>query len=568
MIFKRFALLSIGIIASALGAEAQQKSYIQSLDEPNAWVDSVFNKMSRRQKIAQLFFVRAHTNKGAAYADSVGKVIRKERIGGIVFFQGGPGRQAELSNRYQKLSRVPLLVASDGEWGPGMRLDSTISYPYQMALGAVQDNQLLYQMGRQIAADFRRVGMQMNFAPDADINNNPKNPIINYRSFGENKYNVAEKAAAYMKGMQDGGLLVTLKHFPGHGDTDVDSHYDLPQLKFSKARLDSLELFPFNRLIQEGAAGIMVAHMNIPALDPTPNLPSTLSRPIVTGLLKQGMAFNGLVVTDAMEMKGVVKNYKDGEADVMAVIAGNDIIELSENSERAVRLVRKAVREERIHMEQIDASVKKILYAKYWAGLSKQDTVSTKGVYADVNRPESKILLKKLAESSMTVLNSGNPIKALSAQKRTVILSIGTTGITTFQRELGEFYKNAVYFTLDKNASAAAVAKVSRELDRFEQVIIGIHDTRTRPGNGMVLSADLKALIKNQAARQSIFALFANPYNLSALPGIEKSKSLIVAYQKEDFMQQAAAAVLTNKVIATGKLPVTVSPSFPYGAGI
>ncbi|KEQ30819.1 glycoside hydrolase family 3 [Pedobacter antarcticus 4BY] len=568
MIFKRFALLSIGIIASILTAEAQQKSYIQSLDEPNAWVDSVFNKMSRRQKIAQLFFVRAHTNKGAAYADSVGKLIRKERIGGIVFFQGGPGRQAELSNRYQKLSRVPLLVASDGEWGLGMRLDSTISYPYQMTLGAVQDNQLLYQMGRQVAADFKRVGMQMNFAPDADINNNPKNPIINYRSFGENKYNVAEKAGAYMKGMQDGGLLVTLKHFPGHGDTDVDSHYDLPQLKFSKARLDSLELFPFERLIQEGAAGIMVAHMNIPALDPTPNLPSTLSRPIVTGLLKQGMSFKGLVVTDAMEMKGVVKNYKDGEADVLAVIAGNDIIELSENSERAVRLVRKAVREERIPIEQIDSSVKKILYAKYWAGLNRQDTVSTTGVYADVNRPESKMLIKKLAESSITVLNSSSPIKALSPQKRTVILSIGTSGITTFQRELGTFYKNAVYFTLDKNAGAAAVAKISRELDRFEQVIIGIHDTRTRPGNGMVLSADLKTLIKNQAARQSIFALFANPYNLSGLPGIEKSKSLIVAYQKEDFMQQAAAAVLSNKVIATGKLPVTVSPSFPYGAGM
>lgn len=568
MIFKRFALLSIGIIASILTAEAQQKSYIQSLDEPNAWVDSVFNKMSRRQKIAQLFFVRAHTNKGAAYADSVGKLIRKERIGGIVFFQGGPGRQAELSNRYQKLSRVPLLVASDGEWGLGMRLDSTISYPYQMTLGAVQDNQLLYQMGRQVAADFKRVGMQMNFAPDADINNNPKNPIINYRSFGENKYNVAEKAGAYMKGMQDGGLLVTLKHFPGHGDTDVDSHYDLPQLKFSKARLDSLELFPFERLIQEGAAGIMVAHMNIPALDPTPNLPSTLSRPIVTGLLKQGMSFKGLVVTDAMEMKGVVKNYKDGEADVLAVIAGNDIIELSENSERAVRLVRKAVREERIPIEQIDSSVKKILYAKYWAGLNRQDTVSTTGVYADVNRPESKMLIKKLAESSITVLNSSSPIKALSPQKRTVILSIGTSGITTFQRELGTFYKNAVYFTLDKNAGAAAVAKISRELDRFEQVIIGIHDTRTRPGNGMVLSAELKTLIKNQAARQSIFALFANPYNLSGLPGIEKSKSLIVAYQKEDFMQQAAAAVLSNKVIATGKLPVTVSPSFPYGAGM
>lgn len=568
MSLKHLALLTLCLNTAFLTAEAQQKSYIQSLDEPNAWVDSVFNKLSRRQKIAQLFFIRAHTDKGTAYADSVGKLIRRSRVGGVVFFQGGPGRQAALSNRYQKLARVPLLMASDGEWGLGMRLDSTISYPYQMALGAIQDNQLLYQMGQQVAADFRRIGLHINFAPDADINNNPKNPIINYRSFGEDKYNVAQKSAAYMRGMQDGGLLVTLKHFPGHGDTDVDSHHDLPQLNFTRARLDSLELYPFRKLIEEGAAGVMVAHMNIPALDPTPLLPSTLSRPIVTGLLKQNMGFKGLVVTDAMEMKGVVKNYKDGEADLMAVLAGNDIIELSENSDRAVRLVRRAVREDRITMEQIDTSVKKILYAKYWAGLHLQDTIPDTGVYAAVNRQESINLRQKLAESAMTLLNGNGPLLALSTQKRTVILSIGTTGITTFQRELGKYYKNAVYFTLDKNANATAVAKVSRELGGFDQVIIGIHDNRTRPGNGLVLSADLKKLIKDQAAGRGIFALFANPYNLDTLPGIEKSKVLLVAYQKEDFMQKAAAAVLINKIMANGKLPVTVNSFFRSGAGI
>lgn len=568
MLFKRFAILVIAFIFTTLTVQSQQITYIQSLDQPNLWVDSVFNKLSRRAKVAQLFFVRAHTNKGQVYADSVARVVRRERIGGVVFFQGGPGRQAELSNRYQKLARVPLLVASDGEWGLGMRLDSTVSYPYQMTLGAIQDNQLLYEMGKQVAADYKRIGMQMNFAPVADINNNPKNPIINYRSFGENKYNVASKTAAYMKGMQDAGLLVTLKHFPGHGDTDVDSHYDLPQLKFSKARLDSLELYPFKQLIQEGTAGIMVAHMNIPSLDPTPNLPSTLSRPIITGLLKQEMGFKGLVVTDAMEMKGVVKHYQDGEADVRAVLAGNDIIELSENSERAVRLVRKAVRDGRISMGQIDTSVKKILHAKYWAGLHGKDSVSTKNVFADVNRKESKELLQKLAESAITVLQSKTPIKALSAQKRTVILSLGTTGITAFQRELGSYYTNAVYFTLDKNANAAAVARVSKELDRFDQVIIGIHDTRTRPGNGIVFSNELKNLIKTQAAKKAIFSLFANPYNLTLFNGIEQSKSLLIAYQKEDFMQKAAAAVLTNRIEASGKLPVTVNPSFVYGAGL
>ncbi|WP_222535375.1 glycoside hydrolase family 3 protein [Pedobacter polysacchareus] len=546
---------------------AQRKSYIETLSSPNPWVDSVFNKLNKRQKIAQLFFVRAHTDMGKAFEDSIANVVKKERIGGLVFFQGGPGRQAILTNRYQALARVPLLITSDGEWGLGMRLDSTISYPYQMALGAVQDKELIYRMGLEVAKDYKRIGMHMNLAPDVDVNNNPKNPVINYRSFGENKYNVTAKALAYMKGMQDGGLLVSLKHFPGHGDTDVDSHYDLPKLPFSKERLDSLEIYPFRELIKEGAAGVMIAHMNIPALDNTPNMPSTLSKPIVTGILKEELGFKGIIISDAMGMKGVVKYFKDGEADVMGIIAGNDILELSENSARAIKLVRKAVREGRIPMERIDESVKKILTAKYWAGLNGKDTINENNVYAEVNRPESKVLLQQLADASMTLLRGKQYLKTLTAQKRTAIISIGTPQVTTFQQDLGKFYKNSVFYTLDKTANANAIAKVLKEMGNFDQVIIGIHDTRTRPGNGIVLSADLKMFIKDMANKNAVFALFANPYNLAALPGLENSKVLVVAYQKEDFMQRAASSVIKNQLTTSGKLPVTVNTFFKYGDG-
>jgi len=560
-----FPFVIIFVVISSVSA--QKLTYLQSLNHQSRWVDSVFNTLNRREKIAQMFFVRAHTNLGKSYQDSVGKVIEKEGLGGVIFFQGGPGRQAALTNRYQSVSEVPLLVASDGEWGLGMRLDSTISYPYQMALGAIQNKDLLYKMGLEIAKDYKRIGMHMNLAPDADVNNNPKNPVINFRSFGENKYNVATKAAAYMKGMQDGGLLVSIKHFPGHGDTDVDSHYDLPQLKFSKERLDTLEMYPFKELIREGAAGVMVAHMNIPSLDPTPNMPSTLSKPIVTGILKEQLGFKGLIISDAMDMKGVVKFFKDGEADLMGIIAGNDIIELSQNSGRAIKLVRKALRQDRVSIERIDESVKKILVAKYWAGLNIRDTVKEAQVAADLNREESLRLRQDLANASMTMLRGKNFVGTLFPFNRTVIISVGTPNVTAFQQDLGTYYKNSIFYTLDKNANANEIAKVMRDINMFDQVIIGIHDTRARPGNGMVLSNDLKQFIRDMARKDAFFALFANPYNLASIPGLENSKGLLVAYQKEDFMQQAAASVLKNKLAPSGKLPVTVNSFFKYGDG-
>lgn len=564
---KTFFYSLIIVICTATSIKAQQPSYIDLLKQQPKWVDSVFHRLTKKQRIAQMFFVAAYTNKTEAFTDSIAKVIKKEKVGGLVFFQGGPGRQAILTNQYQKKARVPLLIASDGEWGLGMRLDSTMSYPYQMALGAMEGTELIYKMGLEIAKDYRRVGMHMNLAPVVDVNNNAKNPVINYRSFGENRYNVAQKGAAYLKGMQDGGLLVSIKHFPGHGDTDVDSHYDLPQLNFTKERLDSLEMYPFKELIKQGAAGVMIAHMNIPSLDATPNMPSTLSKPIVTDILKEQIGFKGIVISDAMGMKGVVKYFKDGEADVMGIIAGNDVLELSENSKRAVKMVRQAIRDKRLTMDRVDESVKKILTAKYWAGLNKKQPINEEQVFEDVNRSESMVLRQQMADASMTLLRGSDFIKTLSPSKRTVILNVGTPDVTTFQKELALVYQNSVVYNLKKDANADDIAKVLTEIKADDQVMIGIFDTRTRPGNNIPLSADLKMMLKNMANKNAVLALFANPYNLAGLPGLENAKALIVAYQKEDYMQKSAASVFKNQLITTGKLPVTVNEFFKYGDG-
>ena len=557
------------LCVATLTANAQKPTYLEMLANQPRWVDSVFNKLNRREKIAQMFFVRAHTNLGQKYIDSVGLVIKREQLGGVIFFQGGPMRQAMATNAYQKVSRVPLIVANDGEWGLGMRLDSTISYPYQMALGAIQNKDLIYRMGQEVAKDFRRLGMQMNLAPDADINNNPKNPVINYRSFGENKFNVATKTGAYMKGMQDGGLLTTLKHFPGHGDTDVDSHYDLPQLTFSAARLDSLEMYPFKELIKQGASGVMIAHMNIPSLDNTPNLPSTLSKPIVTGILKQRLGFKGLIISDAMDMKGVVKYFKNGEADVMGILAGNDILELSENSDRAIKLIRKEIRHGKIDMKAIDESVRKILTAKYWAGLAKRDTIVTQGIIAGINRNSSNALVQELANASVTLLKGKDYIKNMVPIRRTAIISIGVPTVTRFQKEVSKGFYNSVYYVLDKDANAAQISNVAREIGAFDQVIVGIHDSRARPANNIPLNAGVKNFIKELSAKKNtVFSLFANPYNLSSLPGLENSRGLLVAYQKEDYMQISAAAVINNRLVPSGKLPVSILPNYKFGDGL
>jgi beta-N-acetylhexosaminidase len=558
----------LAFLSPFLGLAQTQNNFIEGLNEPNAWVDSVFKKLSKRDRIAQMFMVRAHTNKTKAFEDSIARVIKKERIGGLVFFQGGPGRQATLTNRYQSVSKVPLLISMDAEWGLGMRLDSTTSFPYQLTLGAIQDNKLIYEMGRQVALDFKRIGMHVNFAPVADINNNPKNPVIGFRSFGDNKYKVAEKVTAYVKGLQDNQMLVSVKHFPGHGDTEVDSHYDLPQLTFTKARLDSLELYPFKELIKEGASGIMIAHMNIPSLDKTPNLPSTLSKPIITNLLKEEMGFKGLIFSDAMEMKGVAKLYPNGEGDVLGIIAGIDVIELSGNSKRAVKLVRKAIKKNRLSWQQVNSSVKKILYAKYWAGLNNRQLIQADNIVADLNRPQYTMLNQRLADAAVTILNSDIQIQNFDRRKKTAVLSIGTDQLTRLQLNLRPVLANSMNFILPKNISDAELANVKKELQGYDQIIVGIHDMRKRPAPVLDYNQSLKSFITELAGINSMFAIFANPYSLGGLPGIEAAKTIIMNYQNTSEAQNATFRLITGGLKANGKLPVTINKSFKNGDGI
>ena len=564
-----FAAFTILFCISALSSSAQQTPFIDALSAQNHWVDSVFKKLNRKHRVAQLLFVRAHTNRGQAYADSVGQVIKDQQVGGLVFFQGGPGRQANLENTYQQLAKVPLLIAMDGEWGLGMRLDSTISYPYQMTLGAIQDNQLIYKMGQQVAYQFKRLGLQINFAPDMDVNNNPDNPVINYRSFGDNKYNVAAKGIAYLKGMQSGGLITTAKHFPGHGDTNVDSHADLPQLPFTRSRLDSLEEYPFREAIKAGISGVMIAHMNIPALDSTPRLPSTLSRPIITGTLKDSLGFKGLVVSDAMEMRGVTKYFPDGEADLLAFEAGNDILELSQDSKRAIDLLKKAVRQSKIPKEEFEARVKKVLAAKYWAGLNKYQPTDTTKLYNNLNNTNAKELVQQLADNAVTLLKDSNLIATLDLNKKTAIISIGSTSLTSYQQSLGHYFINSTAINVAKDMQMDDMNAMLQNLKTYDQVIIGIHDTRARPASKLDYSSNVKLLIAELASHpNTLISVFANPYTIAGLPGIEKAGALIECYQKEDFMQNAAVKVITKQLKPIGKLPVSVNAFFGNGAGL
>ena len=565
---KHFLLFFLTI--GGLNLFGQQKAgYISSLSRQNHWVDSVYKKLSRKQRIAQLFFVRAHTDKGQAYEDSVGNVIKDQQIGGLVFFQGGPVRQLNLINKYQKLAKVPLLVAMDGEWGVGMRLDSTISYPYQMTLGAIQDNSLIYKMGQFVAYDFKRIGMQINLAPDMDVNNNPNNPVINYRSFGDNKYNVAAKGIAYMKGMQADGLLTTAKHFPGHGDTNTDSHLDLPLLPFTRQRLDTLEEYPFRQAIKAGISGVMIAHMDIPALDSTKNLPSTLSRPIVTGVLKDSLGFKGLVVSDAMEMKAVVKYFPDGEADLRAFLAGNDIIELSENSDLAITTIRKAVRQGKISKPEFESKVKKVLAAKYWAGLNHYREASGEHLVEDLNRASAKALGQQLTDAAVTLVKGDASTVQLNPIAKTAIVSIGVAQLTLFQNELSQWYLNSDTFIVGKGTPADDLLVLLQKLRQYDQVFVSINDTRLRPASKLDYSNGVKLFIEEIADHpHSVVCVFANPYTIADLPGLENSGALIAGYQMSDEMQRSAVKVITRVINPKGKLPVNINVFFPYGTGV
>ena len=533
------------------------------------WVDSVYNTLNTRQKIAQLMMIAAYSNRTPEYEDTLKILVDKMRFGGMIFFQGTPKNQIKMINELQNSQPVPMLIGFDGEWGLGMRLDHSMSFPYQMALGAIQDNSLIYKMGEEIARQCRRVGIHINFAPVADVNNNPENPVINYRSFGENREKVADKAVAYMKGMQDHGVLANAKHFPGHGDTNTDSHLALPLINHSKSRLDSVELYPFRRLIDEGVGSMMIAHLNIPQLSNNSGMPSTLSSEIVTGLLRKELGYNGMIFTDALNMKGVTSMFSPGEVEVRAFKAGNDILLFPENPEKAMTAMEQALKKGEIKNSDLEHRVKKVLRLKFRMGLERFETINTSNIDEDLNTPDAKLLLRDLIESSITLLKNEDdllPLKNLDTRNIATV-SIGKEGNTEFQKVVDKYTKN-VNYTISLKTNSAELEKISGELKAFNTVILGLHDVSVRPLNKQGYSDEIYQFInKTLGANNVILLSFRNPYTLDRIVELDKAKAIITTYFDTDDTEDMGVQAVFGGISTKGVLPVSLK-NYKEGDGI
>jgi beta-N-acetylhexosaminidase len=535
----------------------------------NKWVDSVFNSLNQDERIAQLFMIAAYSNKDLKHVKEIKELITNYKIGGLIWMQGGPVRQGKLANYYQSISKTPMLFSIDGEWGLSMRLDSTVRYPKQMALGAIQNDSLIFEMGVQIAKECKRIGLHVNFAPDADINNNPSNPVIGIRSFGENKYKVAQKAYMYMAGMQSQNVLATGKHFPGHGDTDSDSHKTLPQINHSEERIDSLELYPFKYLIEKGIGSMMVAHLNIPALDTTKNLPSTLSPKIVKELLVNKLNFKGVIFTDALNMQGVAKYYQPGVADVMALLAGNDILLFSGDVPKAIIEIKKAVSEGKITQNEIDEKCKKILKLKYWCGLNIKPEIVTKNLYKDLNTKESDALNDKLCNAAVTLLKNENYTLPLEADinSKTLELSLGLEEENTFYKTLKKQI-NIDHLGLKHNATPKEIEQVFTQLLQYKNVIIQINKSTLKAENNYGIGLQSLKLIDSIALiKPTIVVAYANPYLLNQIVGFKNCNSLIWGYEYIPSMQRAAANLIIGNIGTNARLPITTT-NYAYNSGL
>jgi beta-N-acetylhexosaminidase len=543
-------------------------------DDPRllTWVDSVYASMSDERRIGQLLMLRAHSDRDALYEQQVEDQIRVTHAGGLCFFQGTLERQAILTNRYQAISTFPLMISMDAEYGLGMRLKDGITYPRQMTLGAIQDDILIYAFGLEMARQCRRLGVHVSFSPSADVNNNPGNPVINDRSFGENVRNVSRKALFYQNGLEDGGVICSVKHFPGHGDTDVDSHYGLPVIHKTKEDLDAVELAPFKTLITAGAASVMVGHLNVPAWESDSKRPSSLSKSIVTDLLRNQLNFNRLVFTDGMEMDAVSNNYPSGQAALQALQAGCDIVLLPGDPIMAHATIKMALDSGMYDRKQMEASVKRVLTAKYRYGISKPQRVQVENVAREINTPEAYLLKRQLFESAMTIVTSQDfqqraclaPVQAGGASC-IATLSLGDpTANTVFQRTCRLF--GAVdHFGTGRDIDPVTAAKLLDSLSRYDEVLISHHKTRSRLKDNYGLTESQIQLVHQLSRATSVrFTVFGNPY---CLRYFEQIPAVMVAFTEDSLAQESAAQAWFGANPVRGKLPVTANQTHQFGAG-
>ena len=530
--------------------------------EQEVWVDSIYNSLSIDQKIGQLFTIWVATKQGPEKMDEVSSIIKKNHLGGLIFSLGNINDQAKYTNEFQSISKVPLLIGMDAEWGIGMRLDDAFSFPYNMTLGALNDNSLIYRVGKRIGVHAKRIGVHINFAPVTDINTNPNNPIIGSRSFGEDKINVTMKSLSYLKGMQSEGIMGSAKHFPGHGDTSTDSHKTLPIINFSAKRINDVELFPYKQLIKNNLSTVMVAHMEVPSLEKEPKMPSTLSKNIISKLLKKKLKFEGLVITDAMDMKGVVDFNKNQSADVSALLAGNDVLLMPDDLDESTKSIKNAIKDGTITEKRLKYSVKKILMAKYKAGLHKNNKVDLKNIVEDMNSNIDKLLFEEITEKSITLIKNDNDILPLKdVSSKIAFLEMGDSNSD-------EFFKMLNHYTKVDKVEYDSKAELLRTLKPYKTVIVGFHKSNKSPFDPYKFSKTeietIELLSKN---KNVILDVFAKAYALMDVDMTNVS-SVLVSYQNNVTAQNKSAQIIFGALPAVGRLPVSINKKYPLHTSI
>lgn len=551
-------LCCISLLSS--GAQTVPNLY-RAVDQEkmNHWVDSVFDAMSYDERIGQLFMVIANPKSDNRNMQRLMRYVNDIKIGGILFHKGDPVTQAEVTNRLQKASRIPMLVSLDGEWGLSMRLSGTTRFPKNMMLGAIEDNALIEEYGKEVGRQCREMGIHINFAPDMDVNSNVDNPVIGLRSFGENPEAVSEKGIAYARGLENTGILSVSKHFPGHGDTSEDSHETLPVVRHNRARLDSVELLPFKRYIYDGFGGIMTGHLYVPALDKS-HKPASFSKAVVTDLLQKELGFQGLCFTDALAMKGASTKKTDNPS-VKALLAGNDILLAPAAPINDFTAVKEAIEEGVLDLEAIEAKCLKILRYKYIAGLNAYKPVETKGLSKRLNSPHAAWMAAKLNSEAITVLKNEDtilPLKQLN-KKKIAALSIGDGVGNEFQKMLGE-YDSIACFSIGRRSTATQVQQVYNKLQKYDVIICGIHTIRI---------PESLALRQLAAKKELVYAFFTLPYACKEYKkSIEKAKAVVLAYEGTPLAQEYAAQVIFGGIAAKGKLPVSIPGLYYAGTGI
>ena len=539
---------------------SQSSLVTKDYENQKIWVDSVYSSLTIDQKIGQLFTIWVASKDGPERMDEIADIIKTNHLGGLIFSLGNVKDQAIATNRFQSISKVPLLIGMDAEWGIGMRLDDAFSFPFNMTLGAIENNKLIYEVGERIGVHSKRLGVHINFAPVVDINTNPNNPVIGSRSFGENKFNVTNKSIAYLKGMQSQGIMGSAKHFPGHGDTSQDSHKTLPTINFDSKRINDVELYPFKELIKNNLSSVMVAHMEVPSLEKKPKLPSTLSKTIVTKILKKKLKFDGLIITDAMDMKGVVDFNKSESADVAALLAGNDLLLMPDDLDQSTLSIKKALNESVLTTQRLSQSVKKILMAKYKAGLNNNSTVILENLREDLNSEKDKALLDQLTKESITVIKNESqivPIKNLS--KKIAYLKMGDSNSDEFFKMLNHYTKVDL---IDSNSDFL------RLIDGYDHIIVGLHKSDETPFESYKFTSTEKSNLELiSKSSKVILTVFSKPYALMDID-LTNISSIIVPYQNNAVTQQKTAQLIFGAIGSKGVLPVSINELFPAGTSI